>query len=592
MVKYRIVYRYSLMIDSVLNIKNRTHRLAIVAIVFLAGLVMLSLFAGRSAHATGFNPGNIMSDYVMSNKNTMSESQIQSFLKSKVNCSSKGDYSNGSYYYDKLRKSISGKTAYSKTSKGTFVWNIKNGHFVCMADDKFGGETAARIIYRAAQDYNINPQVLIVTLQKEQGLITDGYPNNQQYNTAMGFGCPDTAACNTKYYGLKNQVRSAAALYREVLSGGWTNYPVGVNYIQYNPSTSCGGTKVNIRNRATSALYRYTPYQPNKGALNAGWGTAPCGAYGNRNFYLYFTNWFGSTQTNGFTSLDDPRWMQLKADTYKHHVLDGNNFGPELQSGRQIYFPDKILISGTWYLRTQWDKSYGNTDGIPLSDLIEINIVSIPPVWKSIPNNTKKVDPIRTKSHETVAGLTAVEVADMVTVNGNTYYRTTWESNRNRPRFLPASDLANFTFYGCLEPRTLYAPRNVTRVNVQTGASTGSMSAGDSVFFNKRITVDGTLYVQATGDNGSLNAYRYSDLSNTPGINFVSLDNPRTMKLRSDTYKRHLPSEVSFGPKLLRNRQVYFSDKIFINNQWYLRTQWDKDHGNQDGIPLVDLTEL
>jgi hypothetical protein len=50
---------------------------------------------------------------------------------------------------------------------------------------------------------------------------------------------------------------------------------------------------VNIRSLATSALYRYTPYQPNAGALAAGYGTAYCGAYGNRNFYLYFDDWFG-----------------------------------------------------------------------------------------------------------------------------------------------------------------------------------------------------------------------------------------------------------------------------------------------------------
>ena len=50
---------------------------------------------------------------------------------------------------------------------------------------------------------------------------------------------------------------------------------------------------VYVKNLATSALYRYTPYQPNEGALAAGYGTAPCGAYGNRNFYAYFEDWFG-----------------------------------------------------------------------------------------------------------------------------------------------------------------------------------------------------------------------------------------------------------------------------------------------------------
>jgi hypothetical protein len=108
-------------------------------------------------------------------------------------------------------------------------------------------------------------------------------------------------------------LRSAAILFREVLDGGWTNYPVGYNYVQYNPSTSCGGSVINIENKATSALYRYTPYQPNSGSLAAGYGTASCGSYGNRNFYLYFMDWFGDpTSDNGSSSLAYENELILK----------------------------------------------------------------------------------------------------------------------------------------------------------------------------------------------------------------------------------------------------------------------------------------
>ena len=75
----------------------------------------------------------------------------------------------------------------------------------------------------------------------------------------------------------------------------YTPYNLGVNYIRYSPNAACGGSLVNIENRATKALYNYTPYQPNQAALNAGWGSAACGAYGNRNFYLYLTNWFNNS---------------------------------------------------------------------------------------------------------------------------------------------------------------------------------------------------------------------------------------------------------------------------------------------------------
>ena len=238
----------------------------------------------EAASLAGFDPGYIISDWQMSNYNSMTESEIQAFLTAKNPCNNT-DY--GTYVWQ--------KNAYPNIE-----WHFENGHFVCISEERFGdgetigsGDTAAHIIWQAAQDYKINPKVIIVLLQKEQGLITDSWPNNRQYRSATGYGCPDTAACSSKYYGFKNQVRNAAALFRTVLNGGWTNYPLGNNYIQYNPNADCGGSVVNIRSLATSALYRYTPYQPNAGAIAAGYGTTYCGAYGNRNFYLYYQDWFG-----------------------------------------------------------------------------------------------------------------------------------------------------------------------------------------------------------------------------------------------------------------------------------------------------------
>ena len=53
---------------------------------------------------------------------------------------------------------------------------------------------------------------------------------------------------------------------------------------------------VTIQNLATASLYIYTPYQPNAASLAAypGVGDA-CSAYGNRNFFFLFQQYFGST---------------------------------------------------------------------------------------------------------------------------------------------------------------------------------------------------------------------------------------------------------------------------------------------------------
>ncbi len=270
---------------------RRSNRIWFVALGVFVAVFLFSFLIQKfkvineadAASLAKFDPGYIISDYQMGNYNSMNEADIQRFLTSKNSCPN----TNYNYY-----KTLSANKNYK--------WHFANGHFICLSEEKFGdgeviglGQTAAHIIYRAAQDYKINPQVILVLLQKETSLITDPIPNDGDYRKATGYGCPDTAACSSKYYGFKNQVRNAAKMFRTVLDGGWTNYPLGNNYVQYNPNKACGGSIVNIRSLATSALYRYTPYQPNAGALAAGYGTASCGAYGNRNFYLYFQDWFG-----------------------------------------------------------------------------------------------------------------------------------------------------------------------------------------------------------------------------------------------------------------------------------------------------------
>ena len=275
----------------------------------------------EAANLANFDPGYIISDYQMGNYNSMSEAEIWNFLKQKGNCNDTRIWQTGN------------NLGYLSES-APYSWHVSDGHYVCLADENFSGESAAHIIWQAAQDYRINPQVLIVLLQKEQGLITDSFPNSVQYRSATGYGCPDTAACSSRYYGFKNQVRNAAALFRTVLDGGWTNYPLGNNYIQYNPNSGCGGSWVNIRSLATSALYRYTPYQPNASALAAGYGAGDsCGAYGNRNFYNYFEDWFGGV-TNEIE-------VAVEAKTeFKSPVVEGES------SAGQCRFADDVEIDG------------------------------------------------------------------------------------------------------------------------------------------------------------------------------------------------------------------------------------------------------
>ena len=330
-------------------------------IVILLSVVVAGWFSyillkpAQAAPVVGFVAGKIIDDSVFTNKSTMSVLQIQNFLNSKVPiCDTAGaqisEYGGPDLNGDgKVQRWEWGQSNYNQST------------FVCLKNYVDGGKSSAQIIFDAAQEFSINPQVLIVLLQKEQGLVQDTWPLNVQYRSATGYGCPDTAACDSQYYGLTNQIRWAARMFRAIMNASptwYTPYIVGTNYIQYNPNSSCGGSNVNIENRATQALYNYTPYQPSQAALDAGWGTVNCGAYGNRNFYLYFTEWFGNTLLanlpgcNEATNTSLACVWKLYSPTGKQYLTSSNEFRDNLylQSNYQYigksFFGNVIAMPG------------------------------------------------------------------------------------------------------------------------------------------------------------------------------------------------------------------------------------------------------
>jgi hypothetical protein len=162
-------------------------------------------------------------------------------------------------------------------------------------------ETAAQIIHKVSQACNVSAEVLIVMLQKEQGLVTHTWPSQTRYNIAMGYACPDTAPCDSLFFGFYNQVYNAARqLVRYSNPPGTSNfftwYPVGrTTTVRWHPNVSCGGSPVFIENQATASFYYYTPYQPNTAALVAFSAVGDsCSAYGNRNLWRLYHQWFNS----------------------------------------------------------------------------------------------------------------------------------------------------------------------------------------------------------------------------------------------------------------------------------------------------------
>ncbi|MGY1773912.1 LGFP repeat-containing protein, partial [Blastococcus sp. SYSU D00813] len=236
-----------------------------------------------AADTSQFRAGNIISDDLFFDGDAMSAGDVQAFL--------------------------DGKGAACVNGPMPCLKNYRENTWTRAADAYCGayagapGESAAWIITRVGQACGISQRVLLVLLQKEQGLVraSGSSLTLSRYQKATGYGCPDTAPCDVQYYGFYNQVYNAARRFKVYAANPQNyNYRAGrVNSVLYNPDASCGRSDVYIENQATAGLYVYTPYQPNAATLAAGYGSAPCGAYGNRNFWLYYTDWFGSTQSPG-----------------------------------------------------------------------------------------------------------------------------------------------------------------------------------------------------------------------------------------------------------------------------------------------------
>jgi hypothetical protein len=213
----------------------------------------------------------------------------------------------------------------------------------------YGGfGTAGQVITAAAQAYDLNPQVLIVTLEKEQSLITGrnnfaGYCNNgdeHKYASAVGYGCPDsgtthsytgvslyrrngvehtntgtTCVDSASKAGFSQQVIRAAWLLKfgeqrstgnigwAVVKGSWDNSD--------DPATCYGGpmTQGTFKRCPSSAAVSYDGYTTID-AVATHMDTGPTAAFywytphfhGNQIFVSLFETWFGGTVSASYYS--------------------------------------------------------------------------------------------------------------------------------------------------------------------------------------------------------------------------------------------------------------------------------------------------
>lgn len=238
--------------------------------------------ASAASPLDGFDPGNLISDAAFYRPGAMTRAEVTAFVTQiGAACVPNADKTPCLKDYTVPTPALTA-TAY------------------CAALAANPANTGAGIVADVATACGINPQVLLVLIQRESSLLTrsGSQLTRQMYNQATGAGCPDFTGCAPDWASYFAQVYGAAERFQK-----YRQHPERYNHragtrgqIAYHPETTCGKASVYLQNQATAGLYNYTPYVPNQAAIAAVSGTGDaCSTYGNRNFHRILRAWFPAT---------------------------------------------------------------------------------------------------------------------------------------------------------------------------------------------------------------------------------------------------------------------------------------------------------
>ena len=206
-------------------------------------------FVAHDASASAFDPNYIISDSEILDSSSMSLSAIKEFLKNKGGCLANYSCPNA----DGVIKSAA-----------EIIYDAAVNNYDCDGVNSSSDFTLAEKKQKCKL-ISINPQFLLVLLQKEQSLIEYKLPTQRQLDWATGYGCPDGGGCNPYWQGFGKQVNSAALQFAYFMSDPHPypfKYKQGQTYTFTNPysTTENETTIVTPVNQATAALYNYTPH--------------------------------------------------------------------------------------------------------------------------------------------------------------------------------------------------------------------------------------------------------------------------------------------------------------------------------------------
>ena len=130
-----------------------------------------------------------------------------------------------------------------------------------LADYEPDGVAASKALVDGAKARGINPLVLLVKLQVEAGIVSKTErPSDHLLDRALGCACPDNAPCDPARQGFAAQVDCAASVFGRYLDDLDEDGATISGWAVEETKETLDEVKVTPANRATAALYTYTPW--------------------------------------------------------------------------------------------------------------------------------------------------------------------------------------------------------------------------------------------------------------------------------------------------------------------------------------------
>jgi hypothetical protein len=136
------------------------------------------------------------------------------------------------------------------TNYGSYLATYKN--------PAFPGQTAAQLIVSQSRASNISPLYMLARIQIESSLVQSKSARN--LSQATGCGCPDGGGCSASYAGFGKQVQCAARLMARYFSDLDTKGETIAEWRVGKAKKTLDPCTITPANRATAALYTYTPW--------------------------------------------------------------------------------------------------------------------------------------------------------------------------------------------------------------------------------------------------------------------------------------------------------------------------------------------